>query len=249
MASGPRVEISSESAKAVVETASAFLTSERQASLFHADVLSVEAAGVRMGSNSYAGQKGAVPTIALVKALKMAHDEAHDPFFWPTPEEELEEYNRGKKQRGDSRDCGDRIRGGGGSGSGSGQAGGGGNNGGGGDHHHRRGGGSGGGRGGGASGVGGASGCRQGSSQGRNNRCGCPQIWGRHRRAAEHRDRTFSVGRLVHLVPLIPLVLGLEHGPRRADRRSGQKASDSFPGGWCFLRRAPEQTACVGRSH
>ena len=56
---------------------------------------------------------------------------------------------------------------------------------------------------------------------------------GGHRRAAEQRTRSFSVGRLVHL---LPLVLGLEHGPRRDDRGSKQKASISFPGGFCFLR-------------
>ena len=164
MASEPRVEFSSELATAVVKTASALLTSEGQAFLY-AEALSVEAAWARMDFTSYAGQKRAAPTLALVKALRMAHDEAHDPDLWPTPEEELGERRRDKKRRGDSGDRGDRHRG-------RGSSGGGGKNGGGGDHYRRRGGGSGGGGGGGASGAGGGSGRRQGSNRGRNNRGG-----------------------------------------------------------------------------
>ena len=150
MASAPRIEFSSALATVVMKTAFALLTSERPASR-HADALSVEAAWARMDCTPYAGQTIPTSTLALVKAPRMAHDEAPDPVFCPTPEEELVERNRGKKRRGDSRDRGDRTRGDGGSG-------GGGKNGGGGDHHHRRGGGSGDGGGQGASGTGDGSG-------------------------------------------------------------------------------------------
>ena len=44
-----------------------------------------------MDSSSYQGQKRAAPTLALVKALRLTHDGAHDPVLWPTPEEDLEE--------------------------------------------------------------------------------------------------------------------------------------------------------------
>ena len=47
-----------------------------------------------------------------------------------------------------------------------------------------------------------------------------PQLWGRHWRAVEQRTRSFSVGRLVHL---LPLVFGLEHGQRRGGRGFGKK--------------------------
>ena len=98
-----------------------------------------------MDNSSYQGQKRADPTLALVKALRLAHDEAHDPVLWPTPEEELEERRRSKKRRGDSRD----HRGGGSSGGGGGHGGSGSGKLGGGDPDHHRGGDSGGGRGGG----------------------------------------------------------------------------------------------------
>ena len=93
--------------------ASTLLTSEGQA-LLYAEALSVEVAWARMDFTSYAGQKRAAPTLALVKALRTAHDEARDPVFRPNPEEEFEERRRDKKQRGDSRDRGDRHSGGGG---------------------------------------------------------------------------------------------------------------------------------------
>ena len=57
-----------------------------------------------------------------------------------------------------------------------------------------------------------------------------PQLWGKHRRAAEQRTRSFSVRRLAHL---FLFVFGLEHGPRRIDRGSMQETSISFPGGCC----------------
>ena len=49
----------------------------------------------------------------------------------------------------------------------------------------------------------------------------------------EQRTRSFSVGRLVRL---LPFVFGLEHGPRRGDLGSRQEASNSSHSGYCFLR-------------
>ena len=212
----PRVEFSLELMIAVVKTASALLQSEWQA-LLHADALSVKAAWARMDCTSYAGQTIAAPTLALVKALRIAHDEADKPSLWPTPEEELEERRRDKKQHRNSRDRGDRHCGGGGSGGGS-------KNRGGGDHHHRRESGSGGGGERRTSGAGGGSGRRLGSQKpGRG-----PRLWGRHRRAAEQRQRPFSVGRLVHL---LPIVFDLEHGPRWGGRDGRQEVSRAMAGG------------------
>ena len=103
MASSPR-DLSSKLAASVVKTASALVSLVTKASLHGADDLSVERAWSTMDNSSYQGQKRADPTLALVKALRLAHDEAHDPVLWPTPEEELEERRRSKKRRGDSRD-------------------------------------------------------------------------------------------------------------------------------------------------
>ena len=80
MASAPRVDFSSALATAVVETACASLSSERPASL-QADVYSAEAAWARVDCTPYAGQTRAAPTLALVKALLIAHDEDPDPVF------------------------------------------------------------------------------------------------------------------------------------------------------------------------
>ena len=62
-------------ATAVVETASAFLTSERLAP-WHVDALSIEAAGNRIYCTFYIGQRRGSRAIALVKAPRVAHDEA-----------------------------------------------------------------------------------------------------------------------------------------------------------------------------
>ena len=83
-ASAPRVDVSSALATTVVETASALLTLERPASR-REDAVSVEAAWAHMDCTSYAGKTRAAPTLALVKALRMAHDEAPDPVFWSNP--------------------------------------------------------------------------------------------------------------------------------------------------------------------
>ena len=84
MAFAPRVEFSPAVATAVVETACALLASERPAS-WQVDARSVEAAWTRMDCTPYARQTRAAPTLALVKALLIAHDEAPDPVFWPNP--------------------------------------------------------------------------------------------------------------------------------------------------------------------
>ena len=84
MASAPWVVFSPPLATAVVETVSALLLSERPASR-QADALSVQAAWAHMDCTSYARQTRAAPTLALVKALRMAHDEVPDPVFWPKP--------------------------------------------------------------------------------------------------------------------------------------------------------------------
>ena len=107
-----------------------------------------------MDFSSYVGQTRAARALALVKALRMAHNEAPGLVLWPTPEEELAEHTRGKQRRSDTRDRGDRTRGGGGFGGGD----------------KNGGGGSGGGGEGGASGAGGGLGRRRGGNIGRNYR-------------------------------------------------------------------------------
>ena len=49
----------------------------------------MEAIRAGMDLTSYAGQKRAAPTLSLVRALRMAHDEVEELDLWPTPEEEL----------------------------------------------------------------------------------------------------------------------------------------------------------------
>ena len=73
MASTSRVEFSGELAKAVVEAASALLQYEMKVSL-HPEQLSVGAAWARRGNGSFFGQMRRAPTLALVKALRMAHN-------------------------------------------------------------------------------------------------------------------------------------------------------------------------------
>ena len=68
--------------------------------------------------------------------------------------------------------------------------------------------------------------CRDDKSV-RNNRSSA-QLWRRQQRAEERRKRTFRVGRLANL---LPLVSGLEHGPRRGDRGSRQQVSRAIAGG------------------
>ena len=61
-----------------------------------------------------------------------------------------------------------------------------------------------------------------------NNRASWPQLWRRQRRAEEWRERTFRVGRLVNLLPLVFI---LEHGPQRGGRGSRQEVSRVMAGG------------------
>ena len=84
MAFAPRVELTPALATAVVETASALLTSEKPTSR-HAKAFSVEAVWTHMDRISYTGQRRAAPPLELVKALRMVHDEAPDLVFWLNP--------------------------------------------------------------------------------------------------------------------------------------------------------------------
>ena len=164
MATTSRVNFSAHLAEALIAAATALLTSERRSS-FKAEDLWVGVVWARRDNSSAFGQMRRAPTLALVNALRLAHDDAPDPVLWPTPKEALEGRRSTKQRHGGSRDRGDRNRGGGNSGGGGGQAGGNGENGGGGGHHNRRGGGNGGGSAGGASGTGGGPQRRQGSNQ------------------------------------------------------------------------------------
>ena len=107
VASTPRVEFSTKLEQAVVTTATALLSSERL-SLMHAKDFSVGEAWTRRGNGPFSGQVRRAPTLALMMALHMAHNEAPDLVLWPTPRETLEERHRNKKRRGDSRERGDR---------------------------------------------------------------------------------------------------------------------------------------------
>ena len=107
----------------MVAAATALLTSERRSS-FKAEDFSVEAVWARRDNTSAFGQMRQAPSLALVKALGLAHDDALDPVICPTPKEALEGRRSTKQRRGGSRDRGDRNRGGGNSGGGGGQSGG-----------------------------------------------------------------------------------------------------------------------------
>ena len=61
-----------------------------------------------------------------------------------------------------------------------------------------------------------------------NNRGSWPQLWRRPRRAEQWRESTFSVGRLVNL---LPLVFVLKHRPQRGGRGSRQEVSRAMAGG------------------
>ena len=171
MATTPTVELSAHLAEAVIAAATSLLTSERRSS-FKAECLSVGAVWARRDNSSAFGRMRRAPTLVLVKALRLAHDDAPDPVLWPTPKEALEGRCSTKQRRAGSRDRGDRNRGGGNSGGGGGQSGENGENGGSGSHHNRRGGGNGGGSAGGASGTSGGPQSHQGSNQARTNRGG-----------------------------------------------------------------------------
>ena len=171
MAITPRVEFSADLAEAVVAAATVLLTSKRRSS-FRAQDLSVRGVWARRDNNSAFGQMRQAPTLALVKALRLAHDDAPDPVLWPASKEALEGRRATKHRRGGSRNRGDRNRGGGSSEGGGGETEGNGENGRDGGHDNRRGGDNGGGNAGGASDTGGGPERRQRSNQARTNRSG-----------------------------------------------------------------------------
>ena len=96
MASAGRHEFSTEMRTAVVRKASALLTSVRRSSFQSPELLSVRQAWSDMDNSSWQGQQEAGPTLALVTALRRAHDATETPVLWPTPQEALEELRRTK---------------------------------------------------------------------------------------------------------------------------------------------------------
>ena len=66
--------------QAVVTTATALLSSERL-SLTRAENLSLGEAWARRDNGSFSGQMRRAAALALVKALRMIHDEAPDPVL------------------------------------------------------------------------------------------------------------------------------------------------------------------------
>ena len=73
-----------------METDSAFWVSINKVSLNGLDERSVNRAWYEIENPIYLGQKRAAPTLALVKALRTAHDEGDNSVLRPTPKEELE---------------------------------------------------------------------------------------------------------------------------------------------------------------
>ena len=151
----------------------------------------MEAAWARVVCTPYARQTRAAPTLALVKALLIAHDEDPDSVFWPYPGGRVGRTKPGKMSRqsrprepqpwgwrppppprGDS-----------------------------------------------ASSAGVPEGAAEGAT--------LVQQPGQLATALaeEWRERTFSVGRLVNL---LPLVFVLEHGPQQGGRGSRQKVSRAW---------------------
>ena len=100
MASATRVEFSAELRTAVVDKASALLTSVRRTSFHSPELLSVRQAWSDMDHSSWLGQQKATPTLDLVTALRRAHDETQAPELWPTPQEAQEELRRTKSGAG-----------------------------------------------------------------------------------------------------------------------------------------------------
>ena len=104
MASQLRHEFTTNLGMAVIENASVLLTSVRSSSFQAPELLSVRQAWSDMDHSSWRGQQKAGPTLALVTALRRAHDATETPVLWPTPQDAREELRRTKKWRGDSRD-------------------------------------------------------------------------------------------------------------------------------------------------
>ena len=92
------------------------LTSVRRLPFHSPELLSVRQAWSDMDHSSWRGQQEAGPTLALVTALRRAHDATETPVLWPTPQEAREELRRTKRRRGDSRGARGYRRGDGGSG-------------------------------------------------------------------------------------------------------------------------------------
>ena len=85
MASLARVEFSAKLRTAVVTKASVLLTAVRRTSMYPLELLSVRQAWSIMDHSSWQGQLRAAPTLELVTALRLAHDDAQGPVLWPTP--------------------------------------------------------------------------------------------------------------------------------------------------------------------
>ena len=85
MASSARVEFSAKLGAAVVGKASALLTSVRRTSLHPPKLLTVRQAWSIMDNSSWQGQLRATPTLDLVTALRLAHDEAQDTVLLANP--------------------------------------------------------------------------------------------------------------------------------------------------------------------
>ena len=81
IASVERDKFSAELRTAVVKKASAFLTSVRRSTGHSAELLSVRQARSDMDHSSWRGQQKAGPNLALVTALRRAHDEVEAPVL------------------------------------------------------------------------------------------------------------------------------------------------------------------------
>ena len=64
------------------------------------ELLSLRQAWSKMGHSSWQGQLRAAPTLDLVTALRLAHDEAQAPVLWPTQQKTQEELRRPKQKSG-----------------------------------------------------------------------------------------------------------------------------------------------------
>ena len=169
MAAEQREELAADLGKAVVTTASALLKLVRQKSMRQAESLSVGIAWSGMDHSTWQGQKTAIPTLTLVKALPRAHDDAQGTnVLWSSPEDAQLELRRQKNERRDRGKIYRRGGGGsgGGSGGGNGKGGGDGSHGGGSNSHHRCGGDGGKDGGGGSHGEGSSSQHRRGGGSG-----------------------------------------------------------------------------------
>ena len=83
MASEKRHGFAADLRTEVFERASALLTSVRLSSSQPSELLSVRQAWSDMDHSTWTGQKKAGPTLALVTALRLAHDAAKAPVLWP----------------------------------------------------------------------------------------------------------------------------------------------------------------------